>query len=91
MFLFTSENPDFWIQLKGSNAGKPLHQPIPNSIGIMTNHQVLDPMYFFYVIEYLFSRNAFRPYLKGSVIPYITRQDISEVILSHFTSKINAL
>jgi hypothetical protein len=91
MFLFTSENPDFWIQLKGSNAGKPLHQPIPNSIGVLTNHQVLDPMYFFYVIEYLFTRDAFRPYLKGSVIPYITHTDISKVILSHFTSKTPAL
>ena len=83
MFLFTSENPDFWIQLKGSNAGKPLHQPIPNSIGVLTNHKVLDPMFFFYTVEYLFSRNAFRPYLKGSVIPYITRADIQEVIHTH--------
>ena len=84
MFVFTKEKPDFWIQLKGSNAGKPLHAEIPNSIGIRTNHQVLDPHYFFYVVEYLYSRNLFKAYIKGSVIPYITHSDIKKVISASF-------
>jgi hypothetical protein len=83
MFYLTSENPDFWIQLKGQNAGKPLRQPIPNSVGIRTEKQILDPIYFFYLVDYLFSIDAFKPFLKGSVIPFLTRADFSFVIHSH--------
>ncbi len=85
MYLLTNANPDFWIQLKGLNAGQPLKKPIPNCIGVTTDKKVLDPHFFFYVVHYLFINRKFEPYIKGSVIPYIRNKDIHTVITSHFS------
>ena len=80
MYKFTKTNPDFWVQLKGDNAGKPLRVVMPNSIGILTDHEILDPQFFYYVVEYLFLSGRFRVHIMGSVIPYIRQQDIRQVI-----------
>lgn len=53
-----------------------------NCFGIITNREILLPEYFYYVVLAAYERGAFKPYLKGSVIPYITIDDFVEA-LSH--------
>jgi len=84
MIHFTNQDPDFWIQLKGQNAGKPLRGKIPNSIGVKTDPAVLVPDFLFYTLEYLHGSGAFRPYLTGSVIPFISQRNILTVLLKHW-------
>jgi hypothetical protein len=86
MITFTMVEPDFWIQLKGNNAGQPLDHSIPNSIGIKVDQNVLVPKYLYYVFEYLHLSGQFKAYLKGSVIPFITRADIKTALARHFIS-----
>lgn len=86
MFCFTDDNPDFYIQLKGENAGRPLNEKMPNSVGIKTDPKLLVSGFLFYTVLYLFQTGIFRRYLRGSVIPFITQRDISHVIISHFTN-----
>lgn len=84
MFYFTSYHPDFWIQLKGNNAGMPLRKQTVNSIGVKTNKDVLNPDYLFYTILYLFNIGAFQKCIKGSVIPYIRQGDITITLINHW-------
>ncbi len=84
MIQFTNQDPDFWIQLKGNNAGKPLRQKIPNSIGIKTDPVHLVPDFLFYTVLYLFQSGAFQPHIQGSVVPYITQNTIVQVIVNHW-------
>jgi len=84
MIQFTDEDPDFWIQLKGQNAGRPLREKIPNSIGVKTDPALLVPDFLFYTLEYLFSMGAFLPFLRGSVVPFITRRGILAVLFNHW-------
>lgn len=86
MFKFTDQDPDFWIQLKGENAGKPLRTAIPNSIGVKTDPELLIPDFLFYTVQYLFSSGQFRPFIKGSVVPYIRNRDITVALVNHWTS-----
>jgi len=87
MFKFTDQDPDFWIQLKGENAGKPLRTSIPNSVGVKTDPNLLVSDFLFYTVQYLFSSGKFRPYLKGSVVPYIRQRDITVALVNHWTSQ----
>ena len=84
MFYFTSDHPHFWVQLKGNNAGQPLRDKSPNSIGIRTDQDVLNPDYLFYTLSYLFTTGVFRRMLKGSVIPYIRQGDITIALVDHW-------
>lgn len=84
MFQLTNTSPDFWIQLKGENAGQPLRQQIPNAIGIKVNRELMVPDFLFYTVLYLFQTKAFQPKLRGSVIPYIRTVDIRMVLTDHF-------
>lgn len=86
MFIFTNENPDFWVQLKGQNAGKPIRESIPNSIGIKTDPEVLNSAYLYYTILYLFNSGHFGLMLKGSVIPYIRHRDITRVLIDFWSN-----
>jgi len=86
MFQFTNKEPEFWVQLKGENAGKPLRKQIPNSVGIKTNPELMVSDFLFITLEYLFSVGAFKPFLKGSVIPYIRNEDIVKVLVIHWTA-----
>ncbi len=89
MIKFTDLDPDFWIQLKGQNAGRPLRKKIPNSIGIKADPGVLVPDFLFYTLEYLFLFGAFQPWLRGSVVPFLTHQAILEVLYSHWHAQAN--
>ena len=84
MFKLTNVNPDFWIQLIGDNAGKPLKEELANSIGIKCDPAQLEPDFLFYVVLYLHRSGDFKPYVKGSVVPFIRHDDIHRVILNHF-------
>ena len=84
MMYFTNVDPDFWIQLKGHNAGKPLRDKIPNSIGIKTDPVLLVPDFLFYTLLYLYEKGAFRQSIKGSVVPYITHQAIIDTLSNHW-------
>ncbi len=80
MYRFTNTSPDFWIQTKGENAGKPLRKQIPNSIGIKVNPELLVPDFLFYIVLLNYQTSAFKPYLKGSVVPFIRIGDIRRII-----------
>jgi hypothetical protein len=84
MLAFTDQYPDFWIQLKGDNAGKPLRVPIPNSIGVKADPAHLVPDFLFYTVQFLHLSGAFTPYIKGSAVPFITQRSIIQVLLNHF-------
>ena len=88
MMQFTQTDPDFWIQLKGLNSGRPLREKIPNSIGVKTDPDLLVPDFLFYTLEYLFQSDAFRPMLRGSVVPYITRRVILEVLFFYWHAQV---
>ena len=89
MMQFTDAGPDFWIQMKGLNAGRPLREKIPNSIGVKTDPELLVPDFLFYTLEYLFQSGAFLPLLRGSVVPFLTRRAILEVLSSHWRAQAN--
>lgn len=85
MIYLSNENPSFFIQLKGNNAGKPLKEKIPNAIGVKTNPEILNAQFQYYVVEFLFTTWKFTPHITGSVIPFLTHRSILKVIAEHFT------
>ena len=89
MMQFTDTDPNFWIQMKGQNAGRPLRDKIPNSIGIKTDPDLLVPDFLFYTLEFLFQSGAFRPLLRGSVVPFLTRRLVPEVLFTHWSAQAN--
>jgi len=93
MFLIQEYNPkhpkgvnyaDFYIQSKGSNAGKPLKEPAPNCFAIFTDHSKLLPEYFYYMVLAAWQQGVFKPYLKGSVIPFLTIDSFKKVIFEKY-------
>ena len=84
VFTFNNDNADFFIQLKGNNAGRPLFECIPNSVGVEVNRDFFYPKFLYYLFLNLFNSEQFRPYIKGSVIPYIRQDDIYQVVFAWF-------
>jgi hypothetical protein len=82
MFKFSHSNPDFYIQIKGENSGKPLKSKIPNSVGIVVDRDKLVPDYLFYIVQHLFLTEEFRPHITGSAVPFITLPKIKQTILN---------
>jgi hypothetical protein len=76
-FAFSNDKANFYIQLKGDNAGKPLKAPIPNSIGIIANADIFLPEYLYYLFLAIFNSGLYRKYIRGSVVPYIRQSDIA--------------
>jgi len=72
---YTGQNADFYIQCKGNNSGRPLATPKVNSFAVKTENPILKE-----VVQALFLGRYFEPYIIGSVIPYIRKQSIEEVI-----------
>jgi len=87
MFEFTNTDPDFFIQLKGNDAGRHLLAAIPNSIGVKVDQRVLVPAYFYQVIQYLFLSGKFKPETIGSVVPYIRQRDFARVVARFFSAE----
>lgn len=71
----TEPIPQFYIQCKGLHSGRPLKKAIPNCFSVYTNVPMM-----FDLVYVLYIGGLFKPYLKGSVIPFITLGDISGII-----------
>ena len=72
-------NPHFFILNKGNNSGKPLLSPCPNCFSIQFNCNQ-DKEQVFWLLFCLWQSNAFYPFLRGSVIPFIVLRDIKSCI-----------
>ncbi len=83
-FAFSNENANFYIQLKGDNAGKPLKTPIANCIGIVANADIFLPEYLYYLFLAIFNSGLYRKYIRGSVVPYIRQSDIALAVRDWF-------
>lgn len=87
LFEFNTTRGDFFIQLKGNNAGTPLRYKSANSIGVVVNRDYLLPDYFYYMMLAVQMSGHYKPYLKGSVIPYIRHEDIVTALLDYFNNQ----
>ena len=72
----TYEKPHFFILNKGLNSGKPLQNPCPNCY-VITTQSESDKNTLFHLTMMLQIGGFYKPFLKGSVIPFITIKDCS--------------
>ena len=70
---------EFYILNKGNNAGKPLNHPCPNCFTCLASSQEEKELYYWLCFG-LWQARAFRPYLIGSVIPFIRLDDLLRVL-----------
>lgn len=75
----TYSQPHFFILNKGLNAGMPLSEPCPNCFVITASSQT-NRNNLYHLTMMLQIGQYFNLYLKGSVIPFITKNDCSRVI-----------
>lgn len=75
----TEAPPQFYIQCKGLHSGRPLKKAIPNGFSVYTNTPTM-----FDLVYVLYIGGLFKPFLKGSVIPFITLGDANEIITENF-------
>ena len=73
------QQPHFFILNKGLNSGKPLNQSCPNCFVCLTDNQA-DRDFLFWLCFGLWRSKSFHFYLKGSVIPFITIDEIRKII-----------
>lgn len=73
--------PHFFILCKGNNSGKPLLTPCPNCFNIEFQTET-DKDQVYWLLFCLWQSNAFYPYLRGSVIPFIILRDLKKCIQS---------
>jgi hypothetical protein len=75
----TYTKPHFFILNKGLNSGKPLDKPCPNCF-VITTQTIEQRQTLFYLCLSLKIGGYFQYYLKGSVIPFITKNDCLGVL-----------
>ena len=69
----------FFILSKGENAGKPSLQPWSNSFAVICqNHQYLN--FYYWLVYGLFKTDKFKTRHRGSVIPFVNKDDIRDLI-----------
>lgn len=71
----TYEKPHFFILNKGNNSGKPLRTPCPNCFTISFDDDFSKEQYY-WLLYGLWQSRAFHPFLRGSVIPFIIKNDL---------------
>jgi len=71
--------PHFFILNKGLNSGKPMRKPCPNCF-VITAATEEEKQTLFYLCMSLKIGRYFAYYLKGSVIPFITKNDCLKVL-----------
>lgn len=71
--------PHFFILNKGLNSGKPLNIPCPNSFVCFTDNET-DRDFMYWLCFGLWKSKSFHYYLKGSVIPFITIDELKKLI-----------
>ncbi|AEL28023.1 DUF6943 family protein [Cyclobacterium marinum] len=75
----TYNKPHFFILNKGLNSGKPLCTPCPNCFVCLLENEA-DREFLYWLCFGLWRSKSFHFYLKGSVIPFITIDEIRKVI-----------
>lgn len=80
---------DFYVQMDGENAGRPfkIKPDKGNYYPVTVDRNVLLPDYFYYMIEYLYSTGAFKPYLHGVTLRHLTVKGFIEAVIRHLFSK----
>ena len=78
---FAKKDADFYVMKKGQNAGQIVKEPGPNTIGIVVDRDVLVPKYAEYMFQNIHNQGGFKARQQGSVIPFITNDDIDDVVL----------
>lgn len=74
------EQPHLFVQSHGLHAGRPLKHPIPNCFVVLLN-AAEDQAFYFTLIDILFQSNCFKPFLVGSVIPFLRIKDVKSLII----------
>ncbi len=69
------EETVFYIQCKGNNSGRPLKKPIPNCWEVRTFRSVD-----FEILYIIFESRILEPFLRGSVIPFLSLRDYKNII-----------
>ena len=72
-------NNHFFILAKGSNAGKPMHNPCPNCFVLVANN-LREKEYYYWLCYGLWVGGMFRPFLTGSVISFLRIGELQQVI-----------
>lgn len=65
---------DFFIISKGSKAGLPVKEATANCFAVIVDKDVLNKDYFFYYVLNCYNQKKF--ITRGSVIPFLTKDDI---------------
>lgn len=73
------EQPHFYVLSKGVNSGRSMNKPCPNCFVITTLSEEHKEFYF-YLCQSLKLGGYFKFYLRGSVILFITINDVRKVI-----------
>ncbi len=73
------EGNHFFILSKGLNAGKPMEKPYPNCFVLFAKSEE-EKNKLYWLCYSLWQGNFFRPFLTGSVIPFIRLGDLKTVI-----------
>lgn len=76
---FETKNPHFYILNKGMNSGKPLEMPCANCFSLSCSSEA-DKEFYYWLLFGLWRTKAFHPFLKGTVIPFITLTDLKKCI-----------
>ena len=69
----------FFLLSKGLNAGKPLEKPCPNCLVLFAKNEE-ERNKLFWLCFGLWQASFFRPFITGSVIPFIRLGDLKQVI-----------
>jgi hypothetical protein len=73
--------PHLFILNKGNNSGKPLSHPCPNCfVCLVGSAEERERLY--WLLYGLWRSNSFHQYLRGSVIPFIVKNDLNSCIIS---------
>lgn len=73
------ETPHFYILNRGMNSGKPLENPCVNCFSFSCNSDT-DKEFYFWLLFGLWRTKSFHPFLRGSVIPFITLSELTKCI-----------
>ena len=73
------KKPHFFILNKGNNSGKPLSAPCPNCFVIQFQNEI-DKEQVYWLMYSLWQSNAFYPFLRGSVIPFVVLRDVKSCL-----------
>lgn len=89
--LKTNGIGDFYIKLDGPNGGTPsMDRPTSgNFAAVITNKEVLDPKYLYYVVQHLNNNGTFKLLQHGTTVPHITLFDIKKALIQFFFNRNN--